>query len=380
MKVFLTALYAQIFLNAYIFWRGYQALPPGKTVRIPFILIFAVELSLYFTGYIFHKDLPDTFMYLILLICNTWYIASLYIAMGLIALEVTRFILRRCSGSYGLKVLSAYTLHKSRIKLSLFIIFIAVVTGLMVNGYGNAVNPVVRYVDVRISKPLQDREQLTVAMMSDLHIGEFVGKKNVQRFVELCNAEHPDMVIINGDIIDYESRQAEQWHIEDDLQQLRAPLGVYLTLGNHEYRANRMAKIRWLNKTGGILLKDSVVLPDSTFYLIGRDDAINRKRASLETLLKGVDMSKPVIVIDHQPGAAREVIDNQCDLGLFGHTHNGQYWPAPLLLKLAFEFPYGYYVENDTHLYVSSGIGFAGQPYRIGTRSELVVLRITGRR
>ena len=124
-------------------------------------------------------------------------------------------------------------------------------------------------------------------MMSDLHIGEVIGKDLVQKYVALSNAQHPDMVVLAGDIMDYESRFAENAHIEDDLKQLKAPLGVYIVYGNHEYRANRNAKYRWLQKTGGTLLIDSVVQPDSTFYLIGRDDFIHKKRKSLHSLMEG---------------------------------------------------------------------------------------------
>ena len=59
------------------------------------------------------------------------------------------------------------------------------------------------------------------------------------------------MVVLAGDIMDYESRFAENAHIEDDLKQLKAPLGVYIIYGNHEYRANRNAKYRLAAKTGG---------------------------------------------------------------------------------------------------------------------------------
>jgi predicted MPP superfamily phosphohydrolase len=110
--------------------------------------------------------------------------------------------------------------------------------------------------------------------------------------------------------------------------------------------------------------------------VIGRDDVTNSKRAKLKSLMQGVDLTKPVIVLDHQPVFAQDVINNQCDLGLFGHTHNGQYWPFSLLLKLILKYPYGYYLKGSSHLYVSSGIGFAGPPFRIGTRSEMVVVHI----
>jgi len=372
MKVFLQAIYGQIFLNAYIFRRGYQALPPKKMIRMPFILLFIIELLLYFIGYFFYKDLPDSVLHPVMLICNTWYISSIYFTLGLLVLDLIRL-------SHRLRPWYPGILQKNwlTVKLALLPVFIFAVAGLMIQGYYHAIYPVVRHVNIHIPKVVEGRDSLTIALMSDLHIGESVGKRNVQRFVELCNAEHPDLVVIAGDVMDYESRHARNEHIEEDLQRLHAPVGVYMMLGNHEYRANRFAKLRWLEKTGGILLIDSVAIPDSTFYLIGRDDLTNGKRASLESLMQGLDLTKPVIVVDHQPVSARETIDNACDLGLFGHTHNGQYWPFPLLLKFVFEFPYGYFFKGNTHIYVSSGIGFAGPPYRVGTRSELVVLHVT---
>jgi predicted MPP superfamily phosphohydrolase len=231
-------------------------------------------------------------------------------------------------------------------------------------------------VHIHIPKPVEGKDSLTIVLMSDLHISESIGKKQIRRFVELSNAERPDLILIGGDIMDYESLRAEKECIEEEFRQLNAPLGVYMILGNHEYRANRMAKIRWLEKTGGSLLVDSVAMPDSTFYLIGRDDILNVNRASLQTLMQGVDKSKPVIVLEHRPTFAREAIENQCDLGLYGHTHNCQYWPFSFLLRFIFEFPYGYFSEGNTHIYVTSGIGFTGPPFRIGTRSEMVVLHL----
>ena len=372
MRIFLLSIYAQIFLNAYILWRGYQALPPKRIVRIPFILFFVFELLLYSFGYIFYKDLPDGILYPIMMICNTWFIASIYIGLGIIGLDLVR-LSNHIHPWYPEIVKKKWT----SIKVILFFVFVFSVIGLMIKAYHNAMYPEVRHVNIQCSKKVEGKDHLTIGLISDLHIGGSVGKKSVQRFVALCNAEHLDMVVIAGDIIDYESLSAEKNHIEEDLQQLQAPLGVYITLGNHEYRANRYAKLRWLNQTGGILLVDSVAMPDSTFYLIGRDDVINRNRASMESLMVGLDLTKPVIVIDHQPKYVEDIIKNQCDLGLFGHTHNGQYWPAPLFLKFILKYPYGYFKKDDTHIYVSSGIGFAGPPYRIGTRSELVVLHVT---
>lgn len=371
MKVFIQSIVAQLLLNPYIFWRGYQAIPAKKSWRIPYALFFILELSLYFFGFIFRNELPDNIMTTIQYICNSWYIASIYITLSLLTLEVIRL-----SNRFFHWFPQWITTHWKETKQTLFFLIIIGVTGLMIKAYLTVAHPIVKEVYVTLPKGSSQRDSLTIVMMSDLHIGEVIGKKMVQRYVAMSNAQHPDMVLLVGDIMDYESRFAENEHIEDDLQQLKAPLGVYVVNGNHEYRANRFAKYRWLKKTGATLLIDSVVQPDSSFYLIGRDDYVNKKRNALHTLMADIDTTKPIIVMDHQPWSFAEMTMNGVDLGLHGHTHNGQLWPYPLLMKLIYECPYGYYKKGPTQFYVSSGIGIAGPPYRVGTISELVVLHI----
>lgn len=371
MKVFLQSIVAQLLLNPYIFIRGYQALPPKTSWRIPYILLFVIELLLFFTGYFFYKELPDAVFIPIMYICNTWYIASLYITMALISLEIIKLSQR------FLKWFPQWLIEKKdKIKLVLFFIIPIAVSVLLIEGYKRVAKPKVKHIYLTIPKDTPGRDSLRIVMMSDLHIGEVIGKKMVQRYVKLSNEQHPDMVVLVGDIMDYESRFAEQAHIEEDLQQLQAPLGTYIVYGNHEYRANRHAKHKWLQKTGATLLIDSVVMPDSTFYLIGRDDYINKQRKPLRALVRDIAPDKPSIVLDHQPWAFAETAMNGIDLGLHGHTHNGQLWPYPLLLKAIYEKAYGYYKKGNTQYYVSSGIGIAGPPYRVGTDSELVVLHI----
>ncbi|MCD7975907.1 MAG: metallophosphoesterase [Tannerellaceae bacterium] len=372
MKVFIQSIFGQLILTPYIFWRGYQAIPARKSWRIPYITFFILELILFFTGYFFRKELPDDIMIPIMHVCNTWYISSLYITMALLLLEVIR-LSNRFYPWYPAFIIK----HWQRTKLLLFFGIIAGVALLMIHAYRTVAYPTVKHVYITLPKGDSGRDSLKLAMMSDLHIGEVIGKKMVQRYVSLCNAQQPDIVVLVGDIIDYESRHAEKAFVEEDLKQLQAPLGTYLVNGNHEYRANRHAKFRWFQKTGATLLVDSVVMPDSSFYLIGRDDRVNKRRKPLQTIMKDVHENKPVIVLDHQPLSFAEMVMNKVDLGLHGHTHNGQLWPYPLLMKFVHECPYGYYKKGNTQFYVSSGIGVAGPPYRIGTSSELIIFHIT---
>lgn len=373
MVVFLQSIFGQIIFSAYILWRGRQALPKKKSWQIPFLLVFVFEIVIFFIGYLFYDDLSDRVFVPLMLICSTWYIASMYITIALLILELLNLVNKRWAW-YPMSV----NRYWDKTKIILFFCFVVGIVGLMIFGYRNVTRPAVQHVYLSIPKHAGNRDSLTIVMANDWHIGEMIGKKQVQHNVRLCNEQNPDIIVIVGDLLDYETRLAEKQHIEEDLQQLTAPLGVYMTLGNHEYRANRIAKLRWIEKTGITLLIDSVVAPaDSSFYLVGRDDYINhRNRASLTTLMQQADTLKPIIMLDHQPNRMNETAMNRIDLALHGHTHNGQVWPYSLFLHLVYECPYGYYRKGSTQFFVSSGVGCAGPPYRIGTHSEIVVLHI----
>lgn len=365
MKVFLQAIWGQLLLTPYIYWRGKQALPPSKQWRLPYTMLFLLEWLLYFTGYIFYNVLPDEVFIPIMNICNSWYIASIYLTMGLLFLEVIRFMAQKF-------------LHfqaKYPLKLFLFFSFIFGVSLLLWKAHRNVTDPIVIHQYIDLPKGSSSRDSLKIVMATDIHIGEVIRKRQVEKLVSLSNTECPDMVVFVGDLIDYESRFAENEHIEDVFKRLNAPLGVYSTFGNHEYRANRFAKERWIRKFS-ILLKDSVISPDNSFYLVGRDDAVNKKRKTLHKLIAGIDTTKPIIVLDHQPLSFAEMRMNRVDLGLHGHTHNGQLWPYPLVMKWIYECPYGYYQKGGVQHFVSCGYGCAGPAYRVGTHSEMIVLHI----
>lgn len=370
MKVFLQSIVAQVLLNAYIYWRGRQALPKRLVWRVPYTLLFVLELSLFFFGYLFHKDLPDAWFIPIMNICNTWYIGSLYIMLGLLVLEVVHWSQKRWK---WLPRVIAWNWKET--KLVLFFLFIVADVLLLVKAHNNVADPIVKHVHIDLPRGSSTRDSLRIVMISDTHFGEVIGKREAQHLVELSNAQHPDVVVFVGDLLDYESRFAEYAHIEEDLHRLQAPLGVYSVYGNHEYRANFHAKERWIRGCS-TLLRDSVASPDGSFYLIGRDDMVNKKRRSLHELLAGLDTTKPLIVLDHQPWSFAEMRMNRVDLGLHGHTHNGQLWPYPLVMRFIYECPYGFYAKGGVQHYVSCGYGCAGPAYRVGTRSELIVLHV----
>ena len=148
--------------------------------------------------------------------------------------------------------------------------------------------------------------------------------------------------------------------------------------GNHEYIGGDVdAKAGYLRQGGVCLLRDSVVSVDGgNLYIAGRDDRSNPRRKPLADLLAPLDSAKPVVVLDHQPVRLSEAEDCGVQLQLSGHTHEGQFFPVNLVVRAMYENAYGYSRRGGTQYYVSSGLGLWGPPYRIGTQSELLVIRL----
>ena len=126
------------------------------------------------------------------------------------------------------------------------------------------------------------------------------------------------------------------------------------------------------------MLRDSAVMIDSAFYVVGREDRVVPTREPLKQIIsqQEVDLSKPVIVLNHTPDYLDEEVDAGADIALYGHTHHGQAFPGNIATELIFEVAHGYKKKGDTHVYVTSGIGLVGPQYRIGTVSEMVMLTV----
>ncbi|MDR2498323.1 MAG: metallophosphoesterase [Tannerellaceae bacterium] len=311
-------------------------------------------------------------MIFILNVCGAWYIGLLYVSFGLIILELVQ-LSNRLWKWYPQWIRERW----AKVKLTLFFLIPILVGAILINGYHAVMRPSTTHVYIDI--PVKDAgkiDSMTVVMMSDIHVGEIIRKQQVKRYVEMSNSIKPDMIVMPGDWIDYDLHRAEAEGIAEELSQLQAPLGIFAVNGNHEYRANRFAKWKWISRAGVMLLVDTAILIDNSFYLVGRDDYINKRRAPLQSIIRGIKVDKPVIVLDHQPLSFREASMNRVSLGLYGHTHFGQYWPYSWAMYLVFKCPYGYYRLGPSQFYVSSGLGVAGPPYRVGTKSEMVVLHI----
>lgn len=214
-------------------------------------------------------------------------------------------------------------------------------------------------------------QPLTLVMASDLHIGYHNRRSDLARWVDLINAEKPDLVLIAGDIIDYSFRPVIEEDMAAEFRRIKAP--VYACLGNHEYIAGEPDAEKFYSDAGiNLLIDTAVTLNDIT--IIGRDDRSNRNRKRLDDF--NINDSNYTILLDHQPYHLEEAEQCGIDFQLSGHTHRGQVWPLSWITDMLYECSWGSHQRGTTSYYVSSGLGIWGAKYRIGTQSEYVVAKI----
>lgn len=252
------------------------------------------------------------------------------------------------------------------------------IMSLLITFYGmwNAGQTPVREYRVVIDKR-SNISELRLAMISDVHLGTAVNEKGLASLVRKVNELSPDIVCVIGDLFDHSTTEALKEAAAASLSQLRPALGSYYVFGNHEhYLGDAFAETSILRGTLTFLNDDRILVEDA-FYLIGRDDATNKRRSSIETLTSGLDKAKPIILLDHQPHEIKANIDAGVDLQLSGHTHCGQLFPFGLLVKAFNGLFYGHYeIGSAYQAIVSSGAGVWRYPIRVGSSSEIVSVKI----
>jgi len=229
---------------------------------------------------------------------------------------------------------------------------------------------------INIDKNKELDKPLKIVAIADLHLGYGIGTKEFRKWVKLINREEPDVVLIAGDAIDNSLKPLYERNFADIFREIKTTHGIFLAPGNHEYISNIKESIDFLTKAGVTVLRDSVALVGNAYYIAGRDDRSNPKRKTIADITSSLDTSKPIILIDHQPFHFDEVEAQNIDLYIAGHTHNGQVFPIALITRAMFELSYGYLKKGNSHFYVTSGIGIWGGKFRIGSRSEYVVITI----
>ncbi len=360
--------------NYYVFHHLWVAMPPNLVGRISIVSFAVIAVFSFFVVFLFGNSMPIGLTRFLYTVGTSWLFIMLYFFIFFLVNDLIG-VSNRFLHFMPSDAITRYT-KDNWVGLTFMVGFI---TMLMICGYLKYTWKVRVDVPIQLSKTLSHRDSLKIVAISDLHLGYGIGKKEFEGWIEKINNENPDIVIIGGDIIDSSVRPLIADDVASSFHKIKAPLGIYACLGNHEYLSGSSESMNFIKQTGVNLLKDMVAEIDSTFYIIGRDDKMNPKRKSLEQLTEGLDKTKPIILLDHQPFHLEDAENNGIDLQFSGHTHRGQVWPISLVTDAIYEVSHGYKQKGDTHVIVSSGIGIWGGKFRIGTQSEYVVITLKGK-
>lgn len=356
-------------LVVYITLRGCQVLkdcPVGRTIYLVGMIFLFIS---FFVGTLAGGVMPLGLGKIIAYAGHTGLILFIYLFAAFLLTDIIRIL----NHFFHFAPEGMLLFRKVAFGVSALLIAIVLIVG---NYKFN--HPQIVKLDVNLERNAPQNKSLKIVAVSDIHLGVTIDKKRLNKYVELINNQHPDVVLIAGDICDNMLAPIEKQQMNEDLRKIVAPLGVYAIPGNHEYISQDINKaVKYLESGGITVLQDDIALVNDDFYIIGRDDRTNHNRKSLKALKEGLDDTKMAILLDHQPYHLEEAQENLIDLQISGHTHDGQFFPVNLIVRNMYENAHGYSRRGDTHYYVSSGLGIWGPQYRIGTQSELVVINLT---
>jgi len=363
-------------INLYIFRRGWQCLPKDPLVKKVYIFGFLFVALSFFAGRLLENVSVCLASEILIWIGSFWFGFMAYLFLSVVCVDILRF-----SNSIFHYFPSFVQTHYFQVKQITALAVLLMVTMLMAIGYINARNPKIRKMEFEISKHASTQTSLTIALVTDIHMGTLIKNSRLNDMLEMIKEIDPDIVLLAGDIVDEDLSPVIENNMGEMLRRIPSRLGTYAVTGNHEYIGGVEEACAYLSDHGITFLRDSAVKIDDGFYLLGREDRsisgfTRQKRKPLKQLLEGVDLSYPLILLDHQPFRLKEAAQNGVDLVLCGHTHHGQLWPFNFITELVYEVSWGYKKVQNTHVYVSCGYGTWGPPVRIGSTPEVVQITL----
>jgi uncharacterized protein len=227
---------------------------------------------------------------------------------------------------------------------------------------------------------------IKIAALGDIHAGSpFIDDGKLRQVVALTNSQQPDLIVLLGDYMvrdRFYRAPMEPEQIANVLGELRAPLGVYAVMGNHDWwfdgervtRAFEAAKITVLENQVREISKDG-----ESFWLVGLADAWTRPQRISETFSQ-IPLYAPTVVITHNPDNF-PALPSSTQLMFAGHTHGGQV-AFPLLGRLIVpsnfgqRYAAGHVEENGKHLFVTTGIGTSILPIRFRVPPEVAIVTV----
>lgn len=244
--------------------------------------------------------------------------------------------------------------------------------------------PKVERVQIPLDREFSALDGLTIAQISDIHIGPTLRKDFMRTIVDSVNSLKPHIIAVTGDLIDGHVSDLKD-HVAP-LAELQAPLGVYFVTGNHEYYWDGEA---WTAFIRDDLKLDTLINEHRPFQFNGKNAIIagvtdveaGAMVASHASSPKKAAQNAPndafKILLAHQPRSLTAAQAAGFHLQLSGHTHGGQFFPWSILIHLVQPVSRGLKRFDKLWVYVNRGTGYWGPPHRFGSTSEISLLRLT---
>ncbi|OGO40722.1 MAG: hypothetical protein A2Z04_00920 [Chloroflexi bacterium RBG_16_57_9] len=227
-------------------------------------------------------------------------------------------------------------------------------------------------------------EGLTIAQLSDLHLGWFDSITAIHRGIDLALAQRPDVIVLTGDFV-HRPRPDQAQRCAKVIGRLRAPLGVYAIFGNHDHYGDARVVERPLRDVGIDVLRNEhrrITVDGAHLWLLGLDDA-REGWGDWPRMLRGVPPEGFKVLLAHEPDLADTSAHLGIDLQLSGHTHGGQVClpglPQVWLPTYGRRYRSGLYRVGPMWLYTNRGLGSAIPPLRINCPPEVTIIRLTSK-
>lgn len=243
-------------------------------------------------------------------------------------------------------------------------------------GYGLVEARQIQIEKIKITTPKLASGRVTIAQLSDLHLGMMLGGEFVERITARLREIQPDIIVATGDIIDAQGDDVDA--MAKSFLSVQPAGGAYAVIGNHEFYAGLENSLRFLRSAGFTVLRGEsasaagivlVGIDDSTAGLRGQEARVDTRNA-----LASVTKDDFIVLLKHQPVADS---DTPFDLQLSGHIHGGQIFPFGYLTRLVYRVNTGLTrLADGRWLYVSRGTGTWGPPIRIFAAPEITLITI----
>ena len=375
MIVFLLAIFLLYSLiHLYIFLKIKAALTFGTMATIFLVFFMAIMVIAPVVVRIFERYGCDFSARLISYIGYTWMgLAFLFFSISF-PLDLYRSFIY--AGGFMFQMDISYLIPSTR-----FAFFVTVLGTAVIASYGYFEARSVRNETVLIKSPKIPQEvgTLTIAQISDVHLGLIVREGRLKRILREVERAKPDMVVSTGDLVDGE--MGNLLGLADTLRAINPKYGKFAATGNHEFYAGLDQALHFMGKAGFTVLRGEALSIAGIITIAGVDDPTGKHfglSIGVEEgdLLSGLPRERFTLLLKHIP-----VVDANApglfDLQLSGHTHKGQIFPFSLITRLFFPTDAGLaHLPNNCDLYVSRGSGTWGPPIRFLSPPEVTVIKL----